>query len=540
MMHEQKELAAGELPHGAGPMATDIGSKQIGSTQAGSSQADSQKTGSPQMGSLKSTWQRFGSLPIERRVFVTMFALIAVYLMFSPVWAPDLTLLRYNNTRFLQIGLLLLLYAVLFVPSATREIIATWRSLGRWPHILIAILLIGGTVSTLFSAHLGLGALEIGLVTQLIFLFVCVAAGTRLLGRPIDTAFSLAILAGAGIFVLQFCVIQAIYLAEGKAFPWISPFLEFANVRFFSQYQAYTLFVITLPLAICRLTITGRIFVYVVAANFWGLQWMVGGRAVWAGLVAAAIMVVLCAGRGKSRWLINQGCVILAGAAIFLAFTAFTQSTPAATPMPHQLSVIDRGWRSVNERAVMAMGAIDLTIKNPVVGVGPGQFGTHYSATRAAHPHNSALQLLSEYGLVAGTAGIVLLGALALFAVRIVRTDSVRRQAMDPVNVALGAALVAGLVDSLFSGNLTMPHSQMLLSILAGWLVGRNLAMKNPLPKRPLLRHADALVIVSCMTLTTFVMMIFAYEYLALMQEMTTWLPERMPHFWQNGRFSAW
>ena len=403
MMHKQKDLAAGELRHSAGPMVTGIGSSRFGS----------QQTGSPQTGSSRSGWRRFGSIPIERSVFVTMFAVIAVYLMFSPVWAPDLTLLRYDNTRFLQIGLLVLLCAALLVPGATREIIATWRSLGRWPRILIATLLIGGTASTLFSAHLGLGALEVGLVTQLIFLFVCVATGTRMLGRRTDTALSLAVLAGAAIFILQFCIIQAIYLAEGKAFSWVSPFLEFANVRFFSQYQAYTLFLITLPLAICRSTLTGRIFVYVVAANFWGLQWMVGGRAVWAGVVAAAMMVVLCAGRGKSRWLINQGCVILAGAAIFLAFTWFTQSTPAATPMPHHISVIDRGWRSVNERLVMAAGAIDLTIKNPVLGVGPGQFGTQYSATRAAHPHNSALQLLSEYGLVAGTAGIVLLGVLA-------------------------------------------------------------------------------------------------------------------------------
>jgi O-antigen ligase len=477
---------------------------------------------------------------ISKHQWITfVLAVVGVYLIFAPVWAPSLTTLRYDNTRFLQIGLLLSLMLVLILPGGAQTIVATWRSLSGLPRVLAAVFLIGSAASTLASAAPQLGALETGLVTLLVYLFLCVMAGVRILGRKADTLLSLATFLGVGILVLQFWVFLSLYMFEGKTFPWISPFLEFANVRFFSQYQAYTLFLLTLPLVVYRASIGWKVLVYTVAANFWCLQWMVGGRAVWAGLIVAALAVLLFGRPGKSRWLLEQGLLMLAGAAIFLAFTAATSSEPAATPIPTHLSVVDRGWQSVNERVIMAVGAAELVKSNPVLGVGPAQFGLHYSLTRAAHPHNSVLEWLSEYGLVSGVAGVMLLGTLALFAIRTLRREQTSQHS-SIVNIGLGAALVSGLVDSFFSGNLLMPHSQMLLAVLAGWLVGRNLPLHCAAVATQLRYRAEALAALSCITLAGGVLLIFSLEYLVLMREMPFWFSDRIPHFWQYGRFYDW
>ena len=105
----------------------------------------------------------------------------------------------------------------------------------------------------------------------------------------------------------------------------------------------------------------------------------------------------------------QQAIGVAAGFAIFLIVTELVLPATEAPPIPKTNSVVDRGWRSVNERVVMMKSSAELTLRHPLLGVGPGQFGLHYAKTMAAHPHNSVLQLLAEYGLIAGGAGVALL-----------------------------------------------------------------------------------------------------------------------------------
>jgi hypothetical protein len=168
-----------------------------------------------------------------------------------------------------------------------------------------------------------------------------------------------------------------------------------------------------------------------------------------------------------------------------------------------------------------------------LLGVGPGQFGFHYSGTIAAHPHNSALQLLSEYGLLAGGAGVLLCFLLAFRAVQSLR--SVPEDKTDIPALTLSAALVMGLVDALFSGNLSMPHSQIMLGVLAGWLVGSRPTYRVAFPS-PVLRTA----LVGMTVLAAGVSLILAALYLQVAQEYSVPFSQRGPNLWQFGRFSAW
>jgi hypothetical protein len=184
----------------------------------------------------------------------------------------------------------------------------------------------------------------------------------------------------------------------------------------------------------------------------------------------------------------------------------------------------------------MAVAAVRLVGKHPLLGVGPGQFGFHYDSTIAAHPHNTPLQFWSEYGVIAGTAGVALGAMLVAFGLRTVRERS--RDEPDPITAGVAAALVMGLTDSLLSGNLTMPHSQILCAVLAGWLAGRAWSGRH-LPD-----HASPtrlkVPLVGSVLLAVSVTSLLSLEYLNVIREMPSPPGIRVPNFWQYGRFDAW
>jgi hypothetical protein len=97
-----------------------------------------------------------------------------------------------------------------------------------------------------------------------------------------------------------------------------------------------------------------------------------------------------------------------------------------------------------------------------------------------------------------------------------------------------------GITDSLFSGNLIMPHSQMLFGVLAGWIIGRTVRAPSGLyekaPDFKRLRFTLVSIAILAVAITT----ILGLEYLPLARDIPVWLPTWNPHFWQYGRFSAW
>ena len=148
-----------------------------------------------------------------------------------------------------------------------------------------------------------------------------------------------------------------------------------------------------------------------------------------------------------------------------------------------------------------------------------------------------AAELLSEYGLPAGLAGTALVLMLTVFAVKTLRKVSRQDSVLD---ASLVAALAMGLTDSLVSGNLIMPHSQMLFGVLAGWILGRAVRAPSGFYEKAAgfkrLRFALVSIAILAVAITT----VLGLEYLPLARDIPIWMPTWNPHFWQYGRFSAW
>ncbi len=461
---------------------------------------------------------------------------ICLYLAIAPVWYPAIAARMYDNARLLQLGVLALVVLSLVLPAVRDAVAGAWFALGNVPRLLVAAMIAGGALSATFSGAPHLGALEIALVAQLVLLFLFVSAAVRGLKEKAESVFAVAIACGAALVSVEFWVTQVSFLLEGKQFPWVSPFLDFANVRFFSQYQAYALFLIPLAAALPGMTRTWRIVVYFVAANFWALQWMVGSRAVWVGAVAGTITVLSFTRKGRTAWLGQQAMLVVSGVLIYLLFYQFIASAPGAAPVPGASAVVEFGSQSDTDRMAMASVSLKMLGAHPLLGIGPGQWGLNQVRVKNAHPHNSPLQLLSEYGVLAGVAGVALCMLLLLFAVRALRAQT----PASPVTASLCAALVTGLVDSLFSGNLIMPHSQILLCVISGWLVGRTQATAPWDERDAGGRRSERLALVGVAMLAMCTTAILAIEYVDVVQPMPGNLQLRYPHFWQYGRFADW
>lgn len=463
---------------------------------------------------------------------------ICLYLVIAPVWYPAIAARMYDNARLLQLGVLAPVVLSLLLPAVRGAVAGAWLALGNLPRALIAVMIVGGALSASFSGAPHLGALEIALVAQLVLLFLCVIAAVRVLKEKAESVLAVAIAFGAALASVKFWVTQVSFLLEGKQFQWISPFLDFANVRFFSQYQAYALLLIPLAAALPGMSRTWRIVVYFIAANFWALQWMVGSRAVWLGAMAGTIAVLALTRRGRIAWLGQQAMLVVSGALIYLLFSQLVASAPGAALGPGARAVVEFGSQSDTDRMAMAAVSLKMLVEHPLLGIGPGQWGLNQALVKNAHPHNSPLQLLSEYGLLAGAAGVALGMLLLLFAVRALRAQT--RQGANPVTASLCAALVMGLTDSLFSGNLIMPHSQFLLCVIAGWLVGRTQATAPGDERDAGGRRSEKLVLVGVAMLAMCTTAILAFEYVDVVQPMPGNLQLRYPHFWQYGRFADW
>lgn len=471
------------------------------------------------------------------RVLSFPLLLVSLYLIVSPVWYPPIAPRMYDNARLLQLGLLALLGSCMLLPGIRGAVAGAWCALGRIPGTLILVLLAGGALSASLSSAVKLGALEVSLVAQLVLLFLCVFAVVRNLRDKAESVLTVAICAGAALVILKFWVTLLLFMFEGKPFQWVSPFLDFANVRFFSQYQAYSLLLIPLAAAVPGTSRKWQALVYVIAANFWAMQWMVASRAVWAGLAVAVIIVLALMRQGRIVWLGRQSLCVVAGGLIYAIYTHVALPGPGTASIPGVDAALEFGTQSDTNRVDMAEVSLKMLRAQPLFGVGPGQWGLHQSRVKNAHPHSAPLQLLSEYGIPAGTAAIALGALLLLQAAKTLRAGGTATTVS--VNAGLCAALVMGLVDSLFSGNLIMPHSQILLCVVAGWLFGRThsratAGMDVVGPRALTIALAGISVLAVCTTA------ILAFEYVDAVTAAAGNFSPRYPHFWQYGIFTDW
>jgi O-antigen ligase len=178
---------------------------------------------------------------------------------------------------------------------------------------------------------------------------------------------------------------------------------------------------------------------------------------------AAAGLVVLVVGTGAARRgrLIATSIVFAAGVLMAATFLVTRRAEITSGPGADPVSLRAGNWRA----------AVSMVLDHPLLGVGPGGFGTYYprymqpGMNETRYAHNSWLQIAAAWGV---WAAVPLFAALAVFLHRARR--SVRRDPLGCVAVAGGVAfLVHNTIDfTFFLPGVAVPAA-LLMGMAGAW-----------------------------------------------------------------------
>lgn len=401
----------------------------------------------------------------QRAHGLTAIGMVLAYLLFSPLLdvlgLPSsfaaVSLMDWQRIfELLTAALVVLLLAPAIIAYGTGGVVATkWQVVG-W----VAFFALGALSSVMAKIPL-LAFLEWSW-TLLWFsttVLLVVSAPSRESLRDILSTWTLAVLASYSMFF---------YVGNSDALFDPSSVLSmrfpgFNNVRVFADYQ--TVVLCFAPYAIAY-RVTGslwRALGWVLVGLYAALAIASGSRSLLLGQLIAWATVVFFLRRSAIPFIRGQLWLWLIGGATYgLLFVLLPM---IGDSMGHAFSPFLRFDSS--RRSELWQIAASVFLSDPMLGIGPGHFAI-FPNVIAASPHNQVLQVLAEWG---GVAGLIFIMLIVQFTVRRLRSLSQCGGYMPESDAhfaaAATAALMALLVQSLVSPVFNNPASQMMLSLLA-------------------------------------------------------------------------
>jgi O-antigen ligase len=239
----------------------------------------------------------------------------------------------------------------------------------------------------------------------------------------------------------------------------------FSNRRFFGQVATVLIPLLAYPLLNENLGRIKRVSVFLLLSIWWMLAIASGTRGTWLALALASGLLLIGARRTGFPWLKLQAKAFVLGISLFvLLFIWIPQLLQLNTSIENRLADIT----GLSGREVLWNTALEQIQTHPLLGIGP----MHLAAIRngiAAHPHNSALQLMAEWGI---PASLALTMPLAIGLISLLRMVRKLPEGEANLLVCLLAALLATTTQSMVDGVIVMPYTQLWLVITGGWALG--------------------------------------------------------------------
>ena len=125
--------------------------------------------------------------------------------------------------------------------------------------------------------------------------------------------------------------------------------------------------------------------------------------------------------------------------------------------------------------------ALNMSLQRPWTGWG----GLHYATQNqvdAAHPHNIIMQWGAEWGWISALLAIIMLGLFLLGNFKSTwKRFRVKPWKLSPLVTAAWMGTIAGLLDAMLSGTLTMPVSQVFWVLCLGISNAKDSPSNNPI-----------------------------------------------------------
>src|SRR3990167_8339633 len=353
----------------------------------------------------------------------------------------------YDQKRILQISLLLFsALLVLISPRLRKKMIVLLDSFHPISKYGITLFLYFGIVSSIFAKIPAAAFLE----WSLYFLLILFSLTIAIIARSFE---------------------------NNKV---ISLFPFFTDIRFFSQFAIFSVFL--LPLSDIwfsgkKIIFYLRPILFFLSGAWWTLIILNGSRAFFYSFIISAIIGLIIFRKKILGLAWRQGLSIIIGISVVtvLQFSSiFSNSAHLFHTQTAHISAVNID--TIRTRLALYHYAVQLMIEHPWFGVGPMHFAYAppseliHAVALAAHPHNFLLMIFVEWGIPAGIIFVsLMLSMLFQLIKRCMFVASNSDCSNDPVILAsFTMSLLAGLSCAMVSGVFVMPLSQTMLSVIAG------------------------------------------------------------------------
>ena len=413
---------------------------------------------------------------------VSFFSLLLFCLYF--LFVPILDILPwfncYDEKRILELLLLLTIsFLHICVPVSRNNWLSILKFFPVSSKILLLLVVIFGLVSSVGSQFPKFAFLELSLFVLLFAISLCVANCRLQLDIVLfNKMIAIALFLTGWVYLLGFLGNYITAASGDTAFNQRALFGAFSNIRFFSQFQSWTISLVVIPLLLFknRPFFLSTVFI-AVAITWWLLLFTSGTRGTLVGCFIAIPLVTLIIGKDAKNWFQWQLIAITGGMAAYCIFFFLIPAIISIDIQSVLNNTVNRDITHLNDRMDLWSTAVKMVQSMPWFGAGPMHYAAAENTRFIAHPHNSLLQIAAEWGLPV-TLAVIFLFVWGVFAW--VKTVKSNHTTKDDKNIyaALLASLITGTIHSLFSGIIVMPLSQIMLILVIGWMLGIWLSYK--------------------------------------------------------------
>lgn len=415
------------------------------------------------------------SLSPAQWIYLFAIILLCIYFAYHPKLNIFPSYSSYNEQRIQGILAMLIVVALpVFLPVIGKDWFRVWTSLPETTKFLLGSLAVLGLLSASVATYSAFALLEVGMFILMGMAAISTAASRSRLGSIFDQVVAISLLFAGWSYLALFFIVYFMSIYTDLPFDGRRIFhsFSFENIRFFSQFQSWTLSLLVLPLLLFPRRPIFLTFLFVVPAmGWWLLLFISGTRGTMLGFIVAFLAVVLIYRKQAMDWLRWQAVAITGGLLAYWMFFSLIPRLGLGMSFTGLTSIVDRELTKAPGRWELWRDAADLVRDNPLLGAGPMHFAASAHSI-AAHPHNSILQIAAEWGLPA----VLIVMVLFIWGMSSWLKDDNKTREADSytlkLRVALFASLVTAAVHSLFSGIIVMPVSQIMMVLVIGWMLG--------------------------------------------------------------------
>ena len=370
-----------------------------------------------------------------------------------------------DRQRLLELSLLgfVLLDCLLNGFVVTENLLAIPKKVSN----ALFILLLLASISAYFAQSPRHAITEISVFAGLCYLSLFVARLFLENKQKFTQQMTVALWASILLYMLSFYTGYITATIFKTPLNWPFPFTGFSNIRSFNQYQLWTLGLICLPLLAFDVKKITRVWLHIALIAWWVLLFYSASRGVLVAWLAGILLTAVIYKKSAWPFLRLQLINIALG---FCSYYLLFKVIPAANESTLVTGTIVRG--TGYDRLALWQQAIILIRESPIFGVGPMHYAWYNPSN--GHPHNSVLQLASEWGLPA-TLIILAIASYGIYCwLKKFNVHSLQTATKLECNltIVLFFTIITNAVYSLVDGVIVTPISQVLMFTIIGVMIG--------------------------------------------------------------------